>query len=756
MDAIPKSIQEAFASIALNPPSGIAGVSAPLTPIPLSNLWLQGKRVFLAEDEAGADAVIKALSERIAKHSVAVPLLICVDVETTGCTHVVERYKQALAAHAILKATFDAFPKLAQCPPEKLPARAIAQKAMEDHRENVLHPAAAAAKKAGLKAYDGQVRLLQIYTGQDSVVVLDRWKVPADRMETVYNLLMSPHVVWIGHNIQFDVKMLSQHGCTPARAPHCTLLLHQAMTSLTYIRRTLKALCESILQKGVSKDLQMSDWSSPILTQDQLEYAAGDVVATFELFNALHYKAQLAVGKLSLNANPLKVYDLMRGAIRATNEIMLSGLGFDEAGHTAMADKLKTDYDAAHAAVMKAFIDIKTECPWLPEVNNPGSNAQVSAWINAVKVGNTWPETMTGQLCVGKNDLKANLVSIPLEFRAPILALINWARSKKDYSNFGHDYRRHINQITKRIHANFRIGGAETGRFSVTDPALQTINRDSGFRKLFCALQGCVYVARDYGQIEMRVGACLSGDKVLLGAINDGLDIHSLTALACFHHHPDILKLAGEIGANAMLDDPFTMMRMVQFVEYVKKGAGAWMRQSSKNALFGLIFGQGPGGLQALMRINGVMLSTDECKSIQTKLLELFPEFRAWIIETRAAADRSGVVWTKYGRVYSLPPQGSLYTKSINTPCQGGAAEIMLYALCHFPQAWDTYGLRGRARLVHVVHDELVAECLPENAPSVASAMEEVMVRAALTLYPNMPMTGLVGGGIGETWADAK
>lgn len=753
---VPRSVQEMFASIALNPPSGIAGVSAPLTPVPLTNLWLQGKRVFLAENEVGADAVIKALSERIAKHSVAVPLRICVDVETAACAHVVTDYQRACAEHAVIKARFDAFPKLKQCPPDQITARENAQREMEAHREAVLHPAAAILKKAGLRLYDGQVRLIQIYTGHDTVAVIDRWKVPADRLQQIYDLLMSPHVVWIGHNIQFDVRMLSQHGCTPARAPHCTLLLHQAMTSLTYIRRTLKALCETILQKGVAKDLQMSDWSSPILTQDQLEYAAGDVVATWELFNALHYKAQLATGKLSPIANPLRVYDLMRGAIRATNEIMLSGMGFDADAHHAMANGLKSDYDQALAAVLAEFIAIGGTHPHLPVVSNPGSNQQVSAWIEAVKVGDTWPRTITGQLMVGKNDLKANLVSIPLEFRGPINALIQWARSKKDYSNFGHDYSRHVNKISGRIHANFRIGGAETGRFSVTDPALQTINRASGFRKLFKAYKGCVYIARDYGQIEMRVGACLSGDRVLLGAITDGLDIHTLTALACFHHHPNMLQIATELGVTGIIDDPFAMIKLPEFTDFVKKGDGAWMRQSSKNALFGLIFGQGPGGLQALMRINGVNLTTDECKVIQTKLLELFPEFRQWIIDTRAAADRSGVVWTKYGRVYSLPPQGSLYTKSINTPCQGGAAEIMLYTLCHFPQAWDTYGLKGKARLVHVVHDELVAEADPVFAPAVAAAMEEIMIKSATTLYPNMPLTGLVGGGIGETWADAK
>lgn len=757
LNAVPPIINAIFASVSSTPPSGVVGATAaPAAPVVLASEWLKGKNVYIANDDKGLDAVITALRKRLDQHTEENPLLLCLDSETTACSHVVERYKQATAEHAKLQHAFSAFPNLKQCPPDQLEARAAAQRAMEEHRDRVLHPAAKATQKAGLKAYDGQVRLIQLYTGHDSVVVIDRWNVSATKLGVLYKLLMQRNVIWLGHNIAFDVKMMSQHGCTPARAPHCTMLLHQAMTSLTYLRRTLRALCESILNRLLEKDLQMSDWSAAVLTTEQIEYAAADVVATFELFGALRRHAEAAKGKLMPNADPIKIYDLMRGSLRATNEIALSGIGFNKAKHKAMADKLKADYDTAVANVTAAFAESAAANPALPVVENPGSNVQVAKWIEAVKVGHTWPRTPTGQLCVGKNDLKANIVSIPTEHRPPVEALIQWARSKKDYSNFGHDYGRHVCQITQRIHANFRIGGAETGRFSVTDPALQTINRDSGFRAMFEAMDGCTLVARDFGQIELRVGACVSGDKVLLGAIQDGLDIHSLTASACFAAHPQMQEAIAAAGAGWAAGDPFALVKIKEIIEYVTKGPGKWMRQSSKNALFGLIFGQGPSGLQDLMRINGVYLSLDECKNIQTRLLELFPRFRAWMIETRSTADRTGVVWTKHGRVYKLGERGSLYTKSINTPCQGGAAEIMSLTLCCFPDAWEQNKLAGRARLVHVVHDELVAECHPDAVEETGRVMQSVMHNAALALYPNMPTTGLVGGGAGVTWAEAK
>ena len=224
----------------------------------------------------------------------------------------------------------------------------------------------------------------------------------------------------------------------------------------------------------------------------------------------------------------------------------------------------------------------------------------------------------------------------------------------------------------------------------MTEPALQTINATPEFRKLFKARDRHSLVVCDYGQIEVRVPAALSQDKVLLEAIEDGLDIHTLTARHCFR---------GDYPDNAL--DTF-----------FRSGEGKWMRQAAKACIFGLLFGQGPRGLAQVLTTNGHPTSPHEAGRIQHEVLDLYTGLREWIRKTRERADRTGYLWTPQGRVYAPFKSNQLFTKSINTPCQGGAAEIMLLALSKFPNSWGSIP----AKLVHVVHDELIAEVPDEFA----------------------------------------
>ena len=344
------------------------------------------------------------------------------------------------------------------------------------------------------------------------------------------------------------------------------------------------------------------------------------------------------------------------------------------------------------------------------------------------------------------------------EYQAPLDALIEWAEVKKEFETLGWNLRRHINPITGNIHANFRIGGTETFRFSVTEPALQTIKRPDeddemkrNFRKLFTARKGRKYVVLDLGQIELRVPACLSQDAFLLEAVQRGLDIHVMTACACFQSHALVRSTFGAID----LFDLLNFAGRLDVITFFKKGPGRWMRQAAKNALFGLLFGQQPKGLTVLLRKNKIVITVDEATAIQHAVLDLFPDFKRWKTFQEAQAESTGFLWTPCGNVYK--PRGGTFTKAINTPSQGGAAEIMLLALGQFPKAWQVEpDYRLDAYLVHTVHDELIADASEEDAPEVYEVMKETLIWAATTIYPQMPTNGLVSGGIGDTWADAK
>ncbi len=79
---------------------------------------------------------------------------------------------------------------------------------------------------------------------------------------------------------------------------------------------------------------------------------------------------------------------------------------------------------------------------------------------------------------------------------------------------------------------------AATGRLSSTDPNLQNIpiRTELGreIRRAFIAAEGCVLIAADYSQIELRVLAHLSKDPVLIDAFREDEDIHRRTVVEMF------------------------------------------------------------------------------------------------------------------------------------------------------------------------------------------------------------------------------
>ena len=83
-----------------------------------------------------------------------------------------------------------------------------------------------------------------------------------------------------------------------------------------------------------------------------------------------------------------------------------------------------------------------------------------------------------------------------------------------------------LNPCTKRLHTTFNMAGSATGRLSSINPNLQNIpiRTELGreIRAAFIAEPGHVLLAADYSQIELRLLAHLSGDKLLVEAYRTG------------------------------------------------------------------------------------------------------------------------------------------------------------------------------------------------------------------------------------------
>ena len=107
--------------------------------------------------------------------------------------------------------------------------------------------------------------------------------------------------------------------------------------------------------------------------------------------------------------------------------------------------------------------------------------------------------------------------------------LLDFKHWDKLFSSFGEKFASHINPVNGRLHAGFQLAGAtRTGRMTSHSPSVHQLPREKDFRRLFVPGKGNVFVCDDYGQMQLRIAAELSGDARLLRAYELGEDVHRL------------------------------------------------------------------------------------------------------------------------------------------------------------------------------------------------------------------------------------
>src|ERR1039457_4502009 len=120
--------------------------------------------------------------------------------------------------------------------------------------------------QAGLNPHLSRIRLLQLYVGGHRSFVFDLFAVPP----AVFRPLLGKQ--FVAHNAIFELQHLIHADLEPTRID-CTMLQSNALTGN---RPSLAVLTENELGWKISKEHQVSDWSVPTLSEEQLEYAALD------------------------------------------------------------------------------------------------------------------------------------------------------------------------------------------------------------------------------------------------------------------------------------------------------------------------------------------------------------------------------------------------------------------------------------------------------------------------------------------------
>ncbi len=281
-----------------------------------------------------------------------------------------------------------------------------------------------------------------------------------------------------------------------------------------------------------------------------------------------------------------------------------------------------------------------------------------------------------------------------------------------------------VNQKTGRIHTSFNQTVAATGRLSSSEPNLQNIpiRTDLGreIRKGFVAAPGCVFLAVDYSQIELRVLAHFSGDPAFVTAFTKGIDVHKQTASVIFDVPVDEVTPA--------------------------------MRAQAKTVNFATLYGQGPFGLARQLGI-----SRDEARDFIDTYFERFQGVRAFLDAQVEMAKKEGYVETLMGRrryVHELASKNWNIRQfgervAQNTPIQGTAADLMKKAMIDVQSALDEAGLK--ARMLLQVHDELLLE-VPTDEVDAARDLVVAKMEGAVRL--EVPL--VADSGVGSNWYECK
>ena len=547
-----------------------------------------------------------------------------------------------------------------------------------------------------LDPYRGRMRLMQFSApdGAAYIIDLDRFREgDADTpdlaaLAPLLLLLAAPRPVKVAHNAKFDAKWTKYRFKTELGGIFDTMLASQLVSAgESEDRHSLAAVAARYLDETVDKSEQLSDWSGE-LSASQLEYAARDAALMLPLRERLV--------ELLKRDDLVKVAQLEFECVLPVACLELAGIFLDAARwreQLAIVGKRRAIL-AEELQVMLAE-ESSQQSFFGPTRNDINLDSHVQLTKALKRRGIEVPDST-------RNWKLQPLAAAHKE----IEVLLEYRTVQKALTSYGENILNEINPVTKRIHANFHQIGAPTGRFACTNPNVQQVPHAVEYRRCFRAPEGSKLVIADYSQIELRILAHVTEDKGFIDAFNSGADLHRVTAAQVF---------------NTPLE------------EVTRE-----QRDFAKRLNFGVVYGI---GAQRFSTMTGIPLT--EAESILARYFQTYRGLDTWLRDAARRAVRERTARTMSGRLarFNFDAEdrqaASLAQRNgKNMPIQGASADILKRALrlLHDKLKETT------ARVVNIVHDEIVVECDAAQATEIARTVEEVMCAAGEEYVTRVPV----------------
>jgi DNA polymerase I-like protein with 3'-5' exonuclease and polymerase domains len=546
-----------------------------------------------------------------------------------------------------------------------------------------------------LDPYTSRLRLVQLAT-PDQVFICDFDHfnngdgTKSEALAPLRRLLAAPRPIKIAHNAKFDAKFIKHNLGVDLGGLFDTLLASQLVGAGDIEERHgLETVAGRYLNEALDKSERLSNWNFE-LSEAQLEYAARDAAILLplreKLIERLKSESLVKCAQLEFEC-VMPLVDIELAGFYMHRDRWLEQLGIVEKKRIELAEQLQ-EVLAEESSQGSLFGG-----PQRDDINLD-SHQQLTQALN--------------RLGIPVPDSTRNRKLQPLAAQYPVVGtLLEYRTVQKALTSYGENMIELINPVTRRLHADFRQIGAPTGRFACTNPNIQQVPHAIEYRRCFSGYpEGRKLIIADYSQIELRILAEFSGDQGFIDAFNSGADLHRVTASQVF---------------NASLD------------QVTKE-----QRDFAKRLNFGVVYGI---GAQRFALMTGLTVS--DAEKVLRRYFATYRQLDSYLREAanRAVSDRQAR--TASGRLVRFRydendrQQISMTQRNgKNTPIQGTSADILKRALRLLKEELaDT-----NARIVNIIHDEIVVEADEGEAMDVATKVERVMCAAGEEYVKSVPI----------------
>lgn len=539
----------------------------------------------------------------------------------------------------------------------------------------------------------------------------------------------------VGHNLKFDLESVTKYlgNKIPPKPYFDTMMAGFITNNLNRgklnLKDSVKRECGIEIEKGVGEDISKHSFD------DVAFYAGKDAEVTWELYKALKPKVE---GSLS------RVWKLEMDVLAAVSDMELAGAPIDTEQLDVLNEEISKGIEEAKKKAFRVAGEVfnlnstqdKQRIIFGPDSvtgkvtrrpNFKFKNSLTPKGKEAQAEGKELNYTMFSvsgdalETFKGKDELVDGL----LQYQELNKLMTTYVTPYKggEITRTTNGKARIVNKdsllIDGRVHARFNAHGADTGRFSSSEPNLQNIPSSGEYgkliRNLFIAPPGHKLVVADYSQIEPRIIAALANDKKLISNYVSGEDIYT------------------EIGKSMGVE-----------------------RKVGKMLVLAISYGVGPYTIA--QNIGCTMQEAQELMNKFEKTYSDIKRYKAKVVRQSIMQRPIPYATTIFGRRRYLPEfrikddrtQAKAKRQAFNTVIQGSAADIMKLALV---RAHSCFVDEPDINLILTVHDELVTvtpeDRVDEVVEAIRMSMEDIKIeRITVPLVADINVV--------DKWGEAK